>query len=47
VITNVGETWALEECMNRKVLIPARNILRIIFECTRYRDGTWKIKGND
>jgi len=39
--------WALEECMKRKLLLPARKILRRIFECARDRDGTWRIKGND
>ena len=47
VITYAIETWALEECMKRKLLIPAREILRTMFECTRDRDGTWRIKRND
>jgi len=33
--------------MNRKLLIHARDIVRRIFECTRARDGMWRMKGND
>jgi hypothetical protein len=47
VITYASETWALEECMKRKLLKPARKISRRIFECTWDRDDTWRIKGND
>jgi hypothetical protein len=32
---------AVGECMEQKLLIPARKILRRIF------DGTWRFKGND
>jgi len=47
VITYASETWALEECMERKLLIPAREIVRRIFECTRAKDGMWRMKGNE
>jgi hypothetical protein len=47
VITYACETWVLKEDIKQKLLVFESKILRRIFEPTKERDGTWKIKTND
>ena len=46
IVTYACETWGLKETRKNKLMVFERKVLRRIFDPTKERDGTWKVKTN-
>jgi len=47
IVTYACETWGLKETIKNKLMVFERKVLRKIFDPTKERDGTWRIKTID